>query len=271
MTTMAQPPPRRANPPAQPIAAPRGKIQFSSPQKAAGHRIVLYGQGGIGKTTLASLLPGPVAFIDLDESLGRLGIDAPCIYPQTWRELRDALNSEGWDDIKTVVVDTATKAEELAAAEVVRDHAGEIGKDNRPVSSIEGFGYGKGYMFLFEKFLPLLADLDRHVRAGRNVALVCHDCTTTVPNPGGEDWLRYEPRLSSPGSGKGSVRLRVREWADHVLFLDYDINVGKDGKGKGGGSRTLYRAQTPHCMAKSRTGADPIPVDENFTWGDIIK
>ena len=269
---MAPVPIRRPAPqPSAPLAATRGTIQFARPQKAAGHRIVMYGQGGIGKTTLASLLPGPVVFVDLDESLGRLGIDAPCLYPQSWHELRDALNSDGWDSVKTIVIDTATKAEELAAAEVLADHRGDTGKDGRPVSSIEGFGYGKGYMLLFEKFQPILADLDKHVRAGRNVALICHDCTCTVPNPGGEDWLRYEPRLSSPSSGKGSIRLRVREWADHVLFLDYDINVGEDGKGKGGGSRTLYRSQMPHCMAKSRTGSDPIPVDANFDWGEIIK
>lgn len=268
---MAPMPPRRTAAPTAPLAAPRGTITFQKPLAASGHRILLYGQGGIGKTTLASLMPGPVAFFDLDESLGRLGIDAACLYPQSWRELREALNADGWDGIRTIVIDTATKAEEMAAAEVIAEHRGELGKDNRPVSSIESFGYGKGYMLLFEKFQPLLADLDKHVRAGRNVALVAHDCTTTVPNPNGEDWLRYEPRLSSPSSGKGSIRLRVREWADHVLFLDYDINVGKDGKGVGGGTRTLYRAQAAHCMAKSRTGSDPIPVTPDFTWDEIIK
>ena len=105
---------------------------------------------------------------------------------------------------------------------------------------------------MFDTFLPLLADLDRHARAGRNVVLVCHDCTSTVPNPAGEDWLRYEPRLQSPNSGKASIRLRVREWADHVLFVGYDVSVGKDGKGRGAGTRTLYSAEVPHCMAKSR-------------------
>ena len=32
---------------------------------------------------------------------------------------------------------------------------------------------------------------------------------TRNPNPAGEDWLRYEPRLQSPNSGKASIRLRV--------------------------------------------------------------
>jgi hypothetical protein len=80
-----------------------------------------------------------------------------------------------------------------------------------------------------------------------------------VPNPLGEDWIRYEPRLQSPSSGKSSIRLRTREWADHVLFFGYDIDV-KDGKGRGSGTRTVYPCELPHCMAKSRTLADPMPL-----------
>ena len=48
------------------------KIAFGSIPEAKGQRIVLYGTGGIGKTTLACLAPGPVAMIDADESLGIL-------------------------------------------------------------------------------------------------------------------------------------------------------------------------------------------------------
>jgi hypothetical protein len=94
------------------------------------------------------------------------------------------------------------------------------------------------------------------------VILICHDCCTTVPNPQGEDWQRYEPRLQSPSSGKASIRLRVREWADHVFFLGYDVDV-KDGKGRGSGTRTLWPVEMPHCMAKSRRLSDPIPVYPN--------
>ncbi|MBP9034672.1 MAG: hypothetical protein KBG29_12305, partial [Pseudomonadales bacterium] len=105
-----------------------------------------------------------------------------------------------------------------------------------------------------------------------HVILICHDCTNTVPNPHGEDWLRYEPRLQAPGSGKASIRLRVREWADHVLFLGYDIDV-RDGKGTGSGTRTIYPSELPHCMAKSRTMADPLPLAkfDPALWTHLLK
>lgn len=261
--------PRPPIPAPQSQPAPRGAVQFSKPSRAAGHRIVLYGPGGIGKTTLAAALPGPVVFFDLDESLGRLGIEAQTVNAHSWADLRAALAAPGWDGIKSLVIDTGTRAEELAVADTLAN----VLQDGKRSASVEGYGYGKGYGYVFDTFLPLLGDLDRHAREGRNVVLICHDCTSTVPNPAGEDWLRYEPRLQSPGSGKASIRLRVREWADHVLFVGYDVAVDKDGKGRGAGTRTLYRAELPHCMAKSRTGCDPIAIgaDGAAVWAEIIR
>lgn len=253
-------------------AAPQQAIEpvkFGGIQTASGNRVVLYGPGGIGKTTLACLAPGPVAIIDLDDSLPRLWPalrEAGCAdvrrvdVGESWAEMRRALQSPGWDDVRTIVIDTLTRAEELCVAHtlaVVPNDKGQV------VRRIEDYGYGKGYQFVFDEFLPLLGDLDQHKRAGRDVILVCHDCTASVPNPAGNDWIRYEPRLQSPPSGKGSIRLRVREWSDHVLYIGYDVAVSKDGKASGCGSRTIYPTEQPTCMAKSRTITDQIVYEKN--------
>ena len=271
--------PRVLAPPVVPMVQVRKSVQFGEVASSSGHRVLLYGPGGIGKTTLASQLPGPVAFIDLDESLprlrsqleesGRMANIMPVTGIHNWQTLRDVIQSDGWEKVRSIVIDTGTRAEELAVAHTLEN----VLVDGKRVTSVEGYGYGKGYGFVFDTFLPLLADLDRHARAGRNVVFVCHDCTSTVPNPAGEDWLRYEPRLQSPNSGKASIRLRVREWADHVLFVGYDVSVGKDGKGRGAGTRTLYSAEVPHCMAKSRTTQETIPLEEDggAVWGAIIR
>lgn len=250
------------------------RVTFGAVAKGGGHRVVLYGPGGIGKTTLAVQAPGPVAFVDLDDSLPRLRAgmgealdDVRMVEVGGFAGLRGALQSEGWDEIKTIVIDSATRAEELCVAETIATIPHEKG---HKVQRLEDYGFGKGYQFAFDTFLPLLADLDRHARAGRNVILVCHDCTTPVPNPQGEDWLRYEPRLQSPNSGKASIRLRTREWADHVLFLGYDVVV-KDGVGRGSGTRTLYPAELPHCMAKSRTCQQPMVLGGSEMWAQIMK
>lgn len=269
----------RGLPPPPPAAPARMKVAFGQIATGTGHRVVLYGPGGIGKTTLTAQAPGPVGFIDLDDSLPRLRrqLEAsgladqvlPVSGVESWADLRAVLQADGWDQVRTVVIDSLTKAEELAVAHTIETVPHEKG---HRVSRLEDYGYGKGYTHVFESFLPLLADLDAHCRAGRHVVLVCHDCTTTVPNPAGEDWLRYEPRLQSPTSGKAAVRLRVREWADHVLFMGYDVDVSEDGKGKGCGTRTIYPAELPHCMAKSRTSSTPFPVgfDGAAIWQEIL-
>jgi hypothetical protein len=275
----AQGRPRVLAPPAVPMAQVRKAVQFGEVAASSGHRVLLYGPGGIGKTTLASQLPGPAAFIDLDESLprlrsqleesGRMANIMPVTGIHNWQSLRDVIQADGWEKVRSIVIDTGTRAEELAVAHTLET----VLVDGKRLTSVEGYGYGRGFGFVFDTFLPLLADLDRHARAGRNVVFVCHDCTSTVPNPAGEDWLRYEPRLQSPNSGKASIRLRVREWADHVLFVGYDVSVGKDGKGSGRGTRTLYSAEVPHCMAKSRTTQETIPLEDDgeAVWGEIIR
>ena len=268
-------PPRTgaAAPPPTPPATPR-KVVFGDIRENAGHRATLYGPGGIGKTTLASQAPGPVAFFDLDDSLPRLrtvlgssiGNLRPVTGIDTWADLRSTLQADGWDEIATIVIDSLTKAEEMAVADTLKNVPHEKG---HRVKSLEDYGFGKGSQHVFDTFLPLLADLDRHCRAGRHVVLICHDCTSTVPNPAGEDWLRYEPRLLAPKSGRASIRLRVREWADHVLFLGYDVDVTEKGKGRGAGTRTLYPSELPHCMAKSRTCAETMAVGGGFEGEEV--
>lgn len=249
-------------PPPAPVA--RRRVAFGDIAAAAGHRVVLYGPGGIGKTTLAANAPGPVAFIDLDESLPRLRgqLEAAGILPNirpvtgidSWSALREALQSDGWGEIRTIAIDTLTRAEELCIIHTLDTVPHEKG---HRVQRLEDYGYGKGFTHVYDVFLPLLADLDRHCREGRNVVLICHDCTTTVPNPAGEDWLRYEPRLQSPASGKASIRLRAREWADHVLFYGYDVAVSKDGKRASADAQAVARGR-PRDMAQLKDIKDQM-------------
>lgn len=243
--------------------------------KSQGHRLLLYGPGGIGKTSLAAKAESP-AFCDADDSLPILNLSQSLqvIPGSDWAALRSSLQFDGWDDVNTIVLDSVTKLEEWAVAHTLRTIKTDNGKF---ADGIEGYGYGKGYQFVFETFLMLLSDLDRHARAGRNIILIAHDCTTPVPNPQGPDWIRYEPRLQSPTSGKASIRLRLREWCDHVLFLGYDVNSEqkkgeKFAKGTGSGTRTLYTSEQPFCMAKSRTTSEQFDIDINSNpWPQIIK
>lgn len=226
-------------------------------------RIVVYGTGGIGKSTLAAYLPKPL-FLDAERSTTKLPVSKDVV--SGWGELRGkaawiAQNYESLG-IRSVVVDSGTVAEELAKEHVIETRLAE--RQNGPsvkVDSIEGFGWGKGWQFVYDEFNGLLADLDRIADKGLNVCVVAHDVSTPVPNPAGEDFIRWEPHLySGDKKGRGSIRERVKQWADHVVFIGYDIYV-KDGKGQGSGTRTLYTAELPTHIAKSRTEQLSMPFD----------
>ena len=275
-TTQQRPMPARQSAPRR-TGPPKRQVTFGDIQPQ-GHRIGIYGPGGIGKTSCAATAPGPVAFIDLDDSLPILrpslgDLDVRRVSGLAgWQDMRDALHSDGWDDIRTIVIDSATKAEELALAWTLANVRHE--KDGVVIRRIEDYGFGKGYQHLYETFLHVLGDLDAHVRAGRHVVMICHDCTANVPNPKGDDYIRWEPRLQNPASGKASVRLRVREWLDHLLYVGYDVECSKQsgGKAQGAGTRTVYPQEMPWCMAKSRTLTEQIELVQFDTtlWNKLI-
>ena len=247
------PPPRRAlsPPPSAMVYAPdasgerftiaRGKV--SGPQ-----RIVIYGPGGIGKSSLSALAPAPI-FIDIEEGTRELDV-ARAGGIDTWEALRACLHSSAFHGFQTVVIDTMTRAGELAVAHTIATVKHEKGGS---VARLEDYGFGKGYQHAYEVSLNLLNDCDAQIRDGRNVIMICHDCTSEVPNPAGENYIRWEPDLQTSKSGKASTRNRVVQWADHVLRLGYDVNVTKDGKGRGSGTRTIWTDELPQHVAKSRS------------------
>ena len=224
---------------------------------------VLYGTGGIGKSTLAGLAPNPV-FLDIEG--GTHALDVPRVEGiESFSDLRACLQSTAFDAYKTIILDSATRGQEWSEAHTLATVPHE--KGNR-VTSVEGYGFGKGYQHVYDTFLLLLADMDSQVRRGRNVILICHDCTADVPNPVGDDYIRFEPHLQAPKSGKASIRNRVVQWADHVLFVGYDV-VGKDGKGRGTGTRTIWTFELPDHIAKSRTVREALPfesIDDSTIW-----
>lgn len=271
-TTKPLPPPaRKAAPPApepETAIAPDGsRFAILSGRVAAPQRIVVYGPGGIGKSTLAALAPSPV-FLDIEH--GTHELDVPRVEGiETWADLRACLQSDALSPYKTVVLDSATRAEELAVAHTLATVPHEKG---HRITSVESYGFGKGYQHVYDTFLHLLADMDRQIRGGRNVILIAHDCTADVPNPVGEDFIRFEPHLQAPKSGKASIRNRVIQWADHVLFIGYDV-ISEDGKGKGAGTRTIWPVERPDHIAKSRSVSEVLPftdATDGAIWSLIL-
>lgn len=231
--------------------------------RSMGRKVVIYGGGGIGKSKLVSLLEQldtAVLYADIEEGTSYLDVTRVDPTPTTFAAVRNVLhNSQLLQPFGAVCIDSLTKLEELATAHVLQTVPHEKGHS---VTRIEDYGFGKGYTHIYASMLLVLGDLDALARQGKHVICICHDATENVPNAAGENFLQYQPRLQSPPK-TGKTRERVREWADDLLYIGWDMIVTNDGKAQGSGSRTIYPVQLPHYWAKSRTLSAPIPYIDN--------
>lgn len=218
-------------------------------------KVVIYGPEGIGKSTFASRFPRPV-FIDTEGSTRHMDVSRTP-RPTSWAMLMDQVGAVEKDPglCGTLVLDTADWAEQLCSAEL-------CAKNQK--SSIEEFGYGKGYTYLGEEFGRLLNRLEGVVDRGVNVVITAHARMRKFEQPdemGAYD--RWELKLS-----KQTAPL-VKEWADLVLFANYKTYPVKTKEGKvkaQGGKRVMYTAHHPCWDAKNRLG---LPEELPFEFESI--
>lgn len=219
-------------------------------------KTVVYGPEGIGKSTFAARFPDPV-FIDTEGSTKDMDV-ARLPEPSSWTMILNQVSDviKAPNVCKTLIVDTADWAETLCTTSVCT-------KNQK--SSIEDFGYGKGYTYIQEEFGKLLNLLTDVTKVGINVVLTAHAKMRKFEQPdemGAYD--RWEMKLS-----KG-VAPMVKEWADMVLFCNYKtmvVNVDGQGAQKGknkaqGGRRVMYTTHHSCWDAKNRYGLpDEVPFE----------
>lgn len=269
-------PPKGNPPPGNSAVVPSKDFTVQTGKTLEFHKVGVYGPGGSGKSTLAALIEKQgikPLFIDVDNETGHLNVAR--VEVDNWNDLRAVCHDKKLlQPFGALVIDSLTKAEEFARIWVLENIKKEkVGL----VKNIEDFGWGKGFTHIYETFLLLLGDLDAVYRDGKHIIVTAHDCTDIVPNPLGEDWLQWAPRLQHPPKGKASIRLRVKEWCTHLLYIGYDVSVSKGdgdkaGKAVGSGTRTIYPRELPSHLAKSRTLEDPIPYEQGsaLLWEQLL-
>ncbi len=217
-------------------------------------RACIYGPAGIGKSTFAAQFPDPL-FIDVEGGTHELDV-ARLPIPETWNELLemiDAVVAEP-DVCKTLVIDTIDRAEMLLTNQLLAE---------KKCDSIESYagGYGKGYTALQERFQKdFLNRLDRVIAKGVNVTLVAHAMMRKFESPEDPPYDRWELKVSK------KVAPVVKEWADLLLFANYDAMIVEDDNGKakakGKAKKVVYTTYKPTYDAKNRYGLpDTIPLD----------
>ena len=218
-------------------------------------KCVVYGPEGIGKSTFASKAPNPV-FCDVEDSTLRMDVrrlPKPSSVQMILDEIAYVRANPHLCD--TFVLDTGDWTERLCR-ELVCSKYGKSG--------IEDFGYGKGFSYVYEEFGRIINALEGLIDIGINVIMNCHAVMRKFEQPdenGAYD--RWELKLNN--SPKCSVANMVKEWADIVLFANYETFVVKNEEKKNkvhGGRRVMYTCHHPCWDAKNRFGlAEKLPFD----------
>jgi len=227
------------------------KITKGKQQRA--QRVVIYGVESVGKSTFAAKFPNPL-FLDIEQGTSHLDVDRCEI--NTWKQLTDALIEAKATDYQTVVIDSADWAERLCVEDLLA---------STKKTSVEDFGFGKGWVMVAERMSRMLSSVDQLIDAGKNVVLIAHSKIVRFEAPDAlAAYDRYELKLSKQSSPL------LKEFADELWFLRFKTKVSTSetgkGKGVGGKERILLTTHSAAYDAKTRSGlAEELPLE----WASV--
>lgn len=228
-------------------------------QYGSGIKAVLYGQEGVGKSSLAANIPG-IVFIDCEGSTTKMNVRR-LPSPTSWAMLCDEMEyireNAAAKGYRAVAIDTFDWAEALALQAICIEHK---------VNGIEGLNYGKGWQYECELIGKFLNSTDRLIKAGIHVILICHAISrkTTLPEEV-DEFDHWELKLGNKTTNK--VAPLLKEWSDMTLFLAFKTQImAADDKGKihkaTSVQRVMYATKSAWWDAKNRFGLpDMMPLD----------
>lgn len=214
-------------------------MKMTTEPRAKSKKYLIYGPPGVGKTTLASQIPG-VILIDLEGGSTRIQVRRVESDLWNWTNVLDAvMMCVQTADCSTIVIDTIDRADTLAEQDILR----RDGKAKALNQALGGYGAGE------QARGGLLREMDQILtRSGKTVVYLAHAGKVSDPAPGGERMV-YGPNLS-------------KNWVSYLLQECDEIYFASDKTGpEGAPLKICYTQHSSWCIAKSRSGMPPeIPL-----------
>lgn len=222
-------------------------------------RVVVYGSGGVGKTTFAANFPAPL-FLSLEDGLGNLQV--PFLEPKTYDDVIDVIKSLLTEEheFKTLVLDSVDRFETLVWNKTI-DVANS--ESNSNMTHIDEFGYGKGYQRADTYWLEFLRGLDALRKAGIIPVLIAHASATKVEDPSTGPYTSWGIKCHKRASDF------IVEWSDITGFACLERTASRKESGLNKidtsattGRRLLILEDNGATKAKNRYGLPPkLPLD----------
>ena len=217
----------------------------------------LFGEGGMGKTTLAAMFPKPV-FIRAEDGTASLeGHPDAMLFDvaKSTKDIFDAIEALATQehDRKTVVIDSITQFEKIATREIIDSESNPKAKN---MAAAHG-GYGKAFGMLDKQQQDLREACDYLASdCGMNVVFIAHATTEELELPDMDKYSRYTIQLHK--NRQFDCLHHYANNADLVGFIRLVTNLrGVEGGKKraiSDGEREIICFPTASNVSKNRYG-----------------
>ena len=224
------------------------------------YRAIIYGVGGIGKSTLASKAEKPI-FLDIEgglscievPSIPLMNVNPPEAYEKFIQTL--AILYEEDHDYKTLVIDSLDWLERIVHAHTCK---------TKRIDDIATLDFGRGYVAALGFMEQIINKLEKlRSKKKMNMILISHAAQVKVDNPGEEERMKWNLQLHHKSTAK------FFQWSDMCLFANYEVRTTKESASFGkqriiahGSERILHTRDHANHAAKNRLGLpDPMDMD----------
>lgn len=225
-------------------------------------RILLYGMGGVGKSTFASKFVDPI-FIQFESGARNIKVKKMPKVNDIY-EFNDQLTWLAKSDhpYRTLVIDTIDEAQNLLAKTL-------CGKSNKESLEEIAGGYGKGPSRLALWFDKLKDDLETiNVHKNMSIVLLAHCSVQEMKDPTTENYDKFVPSLHK------KVWPLFYDWSDATIFYTEKLLIKErsDSFGKdkytatSSGDKVIYTSDGLGYTAKNRFKLPrEIPITSDIT------
>jgi hypothetical protein len=228
---------------------------ISKTKRVRAPKIVLVGQGKIGKTTFAAMAPNAIGILTEDgaDAVNANAFPLASSLQDVYAAIDTLINQN--HEFQTLFLDSLDWLEPL-----VQDY---VCKANN-WKNIEAPGFGKGYVAAAEEWRNLLSGLEvLRAQKGMGIILIAHDKIKRIEDPLTEGYDSHVLKLHDRAAGL------VLEWADVVGYAGYRIFTSKTDAGFGNketkatttGERILHVEPHPAHCGGNRFGLSNMPLD----------
>jgi len=238
--------------------------------------IVLYGSGGRGKSSTASLFPNPI-FLDTDHSIDAFEVTkTPRLKGwESSKEENTHLGLKYWldflinepHDFKTVVLDTIDATEIYFKKEIIKDYTTD---KYTPIAynddNVKALNFNKGADLLGTRIqaeiLNRLSILSKKKKMF--VIILAHQGKRSIKLPHSEDYQQTAPLLEK------QVTSALESWADIIGLLDVRLSISEDGKAITSKDSYVFTEKKESYVAKQREGYQIPDIVDARKFAEVI-